>query len=473
VTAKIIASGANYLPIKAKRFFILLSALVFFVPVKARAFTLFGNPNLLSPGQVWSLPFTLFGEQVTPALDVNGFVRYQTLVQQVKTPPQLQYKHLFRSLMAPSLDLEVNLQLTSTQRIHAQFLPLDGGLLRPTVYEIYPGGGWTARTVREGGEPSELWYEGQVLNWLSPEDRYPLDLKLVVGRFPLSFQNGILLSNIVNGFAVSKDNIEFSDWSNLNIIFFLTRGETQGGLEPLQKQEDRKNLTGIESDADIGEYFVEGTFIASYDNPRTIQYPKNLNRFFWGLSVTRSIGEEGFTLRALGNTGNESQGNGQFLALETTHQLGKVRPYFNIFGATRHFVTASQQFDAPLFNEGILLAPDRLTPTPGIKGSANDEIGGILGVILNPRGHTTVTPELGYTFDNSSPGNNQFGSALQIQTDLAEYIIPGNSLQAVAARGLLYGAFARFTIAGIYNQNPNLTNESFDYISKLELIYQF
>jgi hypothetical protein len=464
---------ASRVTTKANRLLILILTLLVLAPTPARAFTLFGSPNLLSPGQVWSLPITLLGEQVTPRLDVDGFVRYQALAEQYQTPPELQYKHLFRSLMVPEVDLEVNLQLTATQRIHAQFLPLDGGFLRPTVYQVYPGGGWTVRTVREGGEPAELWYEGEVLNWLTPRDQYPLDLNFVIGRFPLSFQNGILLNNIVDGFSVAKDNIQFSNWSNLNIIYFLTRGETQGGLEPYQKQEDRKNLTGIDADADIGDYFVEGTFIASYDNPRTIQYPKNLNRFFWGLSLTRSIGEEGVTLRVLGNTGNESQGNGQFLGLETTHEFAGTRPYFNVFGATRNFVTASQQFDAPLINEGILLAPDRLTPTPGLKGSANDEIGGVLGVLLNPRGHTTFTPEMGYTFDNASPGNNQYGAALQIQSDLAEYVIPGNNMRAIASRGLLYGALARLTIGGIYNQNPNLTGESFDYISKLELIYQF
>jgi hypothetical protein len=459
--------------LKAERLWMfLIPALLLIAPARAQAFTLFGDPNVLSPGQVWSLPFTLFGEQVTPRLDVDGFVRTQFLVQQLKAP-EYGFDHLFRSLIVPDVDLEVNLQLTATQRIHAQFQPLDGGFARPTQYEVYPGGGWTVRTVRDGGEPAELWYEGEFLNWLTPRDQYPLDLNLTIGRFPLSFQNGILMNNIADGLAISKDSIQLFNWSNLNIIYFLTWGETQGGFTATQQQQERKNLTGINTDADIGDYFVEGSFFASYDNPRTIQYPADLNRFFWGLSVTRSIGEEGFTLRALGSTGNESQGNGQFFSIETTHEFMDTRPYFNIFGATKNFLTASQQFDAPLINEGILLTPDRLTPTPSLDGSANDEIGAILGIILNPRGHTTFTPEMGYTYDNTSPGNDQFGAALQIQSDLAEYIIPGNHLRTLAERGLFYGMLARLTLAGIYNRNSTLAGESFDYISKLELIYEF
>ncbi|HTU43271.1 MAG TPA: hypothetical protein VMF10_16300 [Candidatus Aquilonibacter sp.] len=473
IRGKLKLRNSKGVALKAKwRWMIFIGALLLTAPAPVWAFTLFGDPNVLSPGQVWSLPFTLFGEQVTPRLDVDGFVRTQILAEQLKAP-EYGFDHYFRSLLVPEVDLEVNLQLTATQRIHMQFLPLDGGFARPTQYEIYPGGGWTVRTVRDGGEPAEVWYEGEIFNWLAPKDQYPLDLNLAIGRFPLSFQNGILMNNIADGFAISKDNIQLFNWSNLNIIYFLTWGETQGGFTAEQQQQERKNLTGIDSDADIGNYFVEGDFLASYDNPRTIQYPANLNRFFWALSVTRSIGEEGFTLRAIGSTGNQSQGNGQFFSLETTHEFMDTRPYFNIFGATKNFLTASQQFDAPLINEGILLTPDRLTPTPGLDGSANDEIGGILGVILNPRGHTTFTPELGYTFDNTSNGNNQFGAAFQVQSDLAEYIVPGNTLQAIAARGLLYGTLARLTLAGIYNQNSTVAGESFDYISKLELIYEF
>lgn len=439
-------------------------------PSYARAFTLFGSPGFLSPGPVKSLPFTLLGEQVTPRLDVDGYFRTQILDEQLKFPG---YKHFARSLIAPEVDLEVNLKLTATQRIHAEFQPLDGGLLRPTVYAIRPGGGWTVRTDRAGGEPATLFYEGEFLNWLTPRDQYPLDLNLAVGRFPLSFQNGILLNNIVDGFAISKNNIELGNLSNLNVIYFLTRGETQGGfMDPVQEQEERKNLTGVNFDADVYNYFVEGSFYYSYDNPQTTRFPRDLNRGFWGLSVTRSFGNNGISLRALGDTGNESQGNGQLFVLETGQQALGVYTYVNIFGAT-NWLSASNQFDAPLINEGILLTPDRLTPTPGLKASGAQEVGGIWGIIFNPRGHTTVTPEFGFTVDTAQHNNSQVGAALQIQTDIAEDLMPGNSLEIIAKRGLLYGALARFTIAGIRNENTKIAGESFDYISKLELIYQF
>jgi hypothetical protein len=69
--------------------------------------------------------------------------------------------------------------------------------------------------------------------------------------------------------------------------------------------------------------------------------------------------------------------------------------------------------------------------------------------------------------------DGQFGGAVQLQTNLARYLIGGSTLQDIARRGLLYGILGRFTLAAVLNQNTTVTHESVDYISKLELIYQF
>jgi hypothetical protein len=434
-------------------------------PAAARAFTLFGEPNFVSPGQVWSLPFTLFGEQVTPRLDVDGFLRYQTLNEQLQNQET--------AVMVPEIDLEGNLQLTATQRIHVQYQPIDGGFQLPTVYHMTPGGGWDVRYRRQGGNPSELWYEGEPFNWLSPNDHYPLDFNLAIGRLPLSFQNGIWFNNIADGFAIAKNNIEIGNVSNLNVVYFLTIGETQGGLTPLQSQEERKRATGFDADMDWFDYFFEFGFAYSYDNPQTTRFPRDLNRGFWSIAATRTFGTDAITVRALGSTGNESQGSGALFVVETAKEFWGVRSYFNAFAGTENFLTISQGMDAPLANEAILFTPDRLTPTPGLNASGSNSEGGILGVILNPRGHITYTPEFGFVIDNAGNGNDQQGLALQIQLDPSYYLIPGPTLQDVARRGLLYGTLVRLTLAGVRNQNTQVAGERFDHIEKLELIYQF
>jgi hypothetical protein len=434
-------------------------------PVAARAFTLFGSPDFVSPGQAWSLPFTLFGEQVTPRLDIDGFVRYQVLNEQLKNQDS--------SLMVPEIDLEANLQLTATQRIHAAYFPIDGGFQQPTVYNIRPNTGWDFRYQREGGNPTELWYEGEPLNWLSPNDKYPLDFNFAIGRLPLFFQNGIWFNNIADGFTISKNNIQIGDVSNLNLIYFLTIGETQGGLTPLQAQEERKKVTGFDGDMDWLGYYWEFGFAYSYDNPQTAAFPADLNRGFWAIAATRTFGTEAITLRALGSTGNESQGGGALFVLETAKEFWGVRSYLNAFAGTQNFQTISGGMDAPLANEGILFTPDRLTPTPGLNPSGSNSEGGIFGVIFNPRGHITFTPEFGFVVDNAGDGNDQQALAVQVQFDPSYYLIPGPTVQDVARRGLFYGTLMRLTLGGVRNQNTRVAGERFDHIEKLEMIYLF
>ena len=65
-----------------------------------------------------------------------------------------------------------------------------------------------------------------------------------------------------------------------------------------------------------------------------------------------------------------------------------------------------------------------------------------MGVIFNPKGIVTYTPEFGWLIDNSSQANHQVGVAMQIQADLASLLIPAATLADVARRGILYGFFA-------------------------------
>lgn len=433
------------------------------IPEVAGAITLLGSPPTLSPGQVKSLPFTLFGEQVTPRLDLNGSIRYQTLGMRLDDEAV--------GLMVPELNLDFNLQLTATQRVHALFRPLERGFRKPTFHQFAPENtGWT---VQASGEPARLWYEGQPLNWLTPRDEFPLDISVAGGRLPLAFHNEIWFNNTFDGLAISKNNIQVATVSNLNLIYFLTRGQTQGGLTAVERREARKNVMGLVGFVDWLEYYWQLSWARSYDNERTAAFPEDLDRDFWGLSITRTFGFAGLALRALGSSASASRDAGALFVLEAEKELLGVRGYATVFGGTEDWLPVSQEGSA-LARLGVLFTFDRLTPFPGLTPRGADSMGGVLGVIFNPRGTVTVTPEVGWLIDTSSQHDDQVGAAVLIQADVAKLLIPGETLEATRRRGLLYGLLARVTGIAVHHRNAGPARDTRDdYGGRLELVYKF
>src|SRR5271163_1567215 len=165
---------------------------------RAFAFTLFGS-DFLSPGQQWDPGFSLLGEELSPRLDIDGLIRFQVL--------------------DPQLDIQTNLQLTATQRVYALWRPIEWGNREPTYFQFGNDHGWTGRA---SATPQALFYEGQPINWLSPNDRMPLDFTLAIGRVPLFLQNGLWFNNYMDGFQLSKNNIQLGTLSNLNIMYFFS-----------------------------------------------------------------------------------------------------------------------------------------------------------------------------------------------------------------------------------------------------------
>jgi hypothetical protein len=439
----------------------LLAAAAVCSPQSAGAFTIFGEPPLVSAGQVRSLPFTLFGEQVTPRLDIDGFLRYQVVGSRLNGKSG--------GLMAPELSLDVNLQLTATQRIHALFRPLDQGNGKPTFYQWPENSGWT---VRAEGEPAAIWYEGQPFNWLTPRDSFPLDISVAGGRFPMYFHNGLWFDNILDGFALAKLNLQVGNLSTLGLVYFLSRGQTQGGTTEVEQREERKNVMGLVATADWWGYHVEASWGVGYDNPSTLEFPEDRNRHFWGVSVTRTFGDAGVSLRLLGSTGNRSRDAGVLFVVETAKGFEGFRVYANGFVGSDDWMPVSTQ-GSRTNRLGILFTQDRLLPFPGLRGFANESLGGVVGVILNAKGTVTVTPEFGAVRDNSSLRNDQFGGAVQIQADLASLLMPGATLEDTRRRGLLYGLLGVLTLAGVGNSNDGSGRGRTDYGARLELIYKF
>ena len=397
---------------------------------------------------------------MAPRLDLNGSVRYLTLGQRLQGETQ--------GVMAPQVDLEVNLQLTATQRIHGLWRPLEKGFRDNTFDRFEPDKGWT---VAASGEPQRLFYEGQPLNWLTPGDSFPLDITVAGGRVPLFLHNGLWFDNAFDGFALGKNNLQLGTLSNLNVLYFLSRGQPHGGVTDFEKAEAKKQVMGLYADADWYEYFVEVSWGLAYDNSRGPN-GVDLDRNFWAISVTRSFGHAGVSTRLLGSSANATRAAGVLGVIEAEKEFWGVRGYGTAFYGSADWLPLSEE-GVTLGREGILFTFDRLAPTPGLTARGFDSAGGAFGVIFNPRGAVTVTPEVGWLIDTSSQGNDQFGAALQVQADLSRLVIPGTGLAELKKRGLLYGALARLTIIEVHNEHNGIRGKPDDFGARLEVIYRF
>ena len=102
------------------------------------------------------------------------------------------------------------------------------------------------------------------------------------------------------------EGIQFGELSAADAAAMPIAGEARERLE------QEKNLTGVDVNADWGEYFVEASWAVAYDNGTVRDGRQDLDRHFWALSVTRTLSSSaGVALRAMGSTPNATAGAGE------------------------------------------------------------------------------------------------------------------------------------------------------------------
>lgn len=435
--------------------------------------------KLLGVGPLGKSDLTLFGKTLKPSCDINGTWRLNVIGGRIDADDTV--------IFAPQLDLDLNLQLTATERIHGLVRPFDHGV---SGAPARPDRATQWRILRAERQPDSfdakldfevdrLWAEMEPLTWLSPGDTVPLDILFAGGLIPLAFHNNYWLNDDVLGFAVSKNNIYLPPFANLNVIAFTA-------FDELNRFSDA-TVTGLGVFIDHRGYFVETTFAYALDE--TVRD----DRWFAGVSVTKQLGLSGVALRVLVNENDGVQQGpdlGAIFILETERTVfrewlyaGQVRLYANGFYAT--------EVQAPLSGgnvarQGFLLQTDRSIPIPALLNRGIDSGGFALGVIFNPEGTVTVTPEVGFVRDNRprirsgsrAVGDlEQVGVGLRVQAGLARLLLPGRTFPwykadydkiAQRLKYYLYGTQLRTTL---YYVTP--TAGETEYAARVELVYDF
>jgi len=63
--------------------------------------------------------------------------------------------------------------------------------------------------------------------------------------------------------------------------------------------------------------------------------------------------------------------------------------------------------------------------------------------------------------------------AFALQIELASLLMPGNTLDDLKRRGLLYGTLLQSSFVALRNENTMVAGERFGYGTDAQLVYQF
>ncbi len=434
--------------------------------------------ELLGIGPIGKSDAALFGKTFKPTCNINGTFRANYVGGRINGDNTIAF--------APSLNLDLDIILTATERFHFLFRPFDHGVSgaparpdRATQWRSRPPSG-EKKTLRHFDfEPDRAWFEMQPLTWIFPDDRYPLDFTIAGGRIPLAFHNNYWMNDDVLGFAISKNNIYLPLLQNLNVIAF-------GAFDEMNRFQDAQ-VAGIGAFIDYRGYFVEMTFAYAFD--RTIRN----DRFFSGISVTKQVGLTGVALRFLLNEDDGVQKGpdlGALFVFESETRLfheifygGEARLYANGFYSTRNWAPLT---GGNVARQGFLFQTDRSLTIPSLLNRGIDSGGFAVGMIFNPEGTVTVTPEAGFLRDErkrsrsgkDTAGNlEQIGLGLRVQAGLARLLLSGRTFPWYSAdfdkiderlSDLLYGLQIRTTW---YNIIP--TSGQSEHAFRVELLYDF
>lgn len=295
--------------------------------------------------------------------------------------------------IATRLNLDVNLQLTGTERFHMFFQPLQqNGQF--THYQ-FAGSGPNKFNNDLNVNPVTVFFEGDVgailAGWTNEYKSF--DLPFGVGKMPLFFQNGIWFNDapIGGAFTIPAKNSPMLDISNMDITFF---GEADNVASNAIRDPSgaldihAARLYGFHTEIERHEAYIEFGY-GFTDDTRP-------NSGFSYHNVTAAITKRYWytvsnSLRFIGNFGQHPNNgapktaDGYVFLVENsliTPLPSTLVPYFNgWFGHNRPQALARDPGTGGiLLNTGINFETDGLTGFPKLDDTGNNTWGGAIGL---------------------------------------------------------------------------------------------
>lgn len=290
-----------------------------------------------------------------------------------------------QATVATRLNLEIDLGLTATERLHLFVRPFDEDG-RFTRYD-FAGKSDDGFEDHFDFELENLFFEGDLARlaegFSGEENR--ADLPFAVGLVPMLTQNGIWLLDAFTGGAVTVPAFSSRalDASNIDLTFFAAFDRID---TPAMPEEDAR-LAGLAGFVEANRgYWEFGAAYVDDDGPAELSY--------WNLTAAFTRRYRAFmsnSVRVIGNLGQEpapgfdQTADGVLLLVESsliTSRPQTLVPYLNLFaGFDRPQALArAAGTGGVLFNTGINFESDGLTGYPTLDDRGHDAFGGAVGV---------------------------------------------------------------------------------------------
>lgn len=295
-----------------------------------------------------------------------------------------------QAVVAARLNLDMDLAITATERIHAFARPLD------------QNGSFTRYQVRGGSSNDDfvdelnfnlktLFFEGDagaIAQGLTNRINQ-IDLPFALGRVPLFTQNGIWLDDAFDGFTagITAKHSAALDISNWDLTFFTGLREVTTNAAP---GSDDNRVIGLAGFADLHKGYLEMGYGYLDADQSDLSY-HNLTAAF----TRRYAGRIANSVRLIGNFGQSAKtktADGVLVLLENSlvprRPLNAVPspinfvPYFNLFAGFDSPQPLARAGDSGgvLKNTGINFEGDGLTGYPTLDAGAKDSYGGAFGL---------------------------------------------------------------------------------------------
>lgn len=287
--------------------------------------------------------------------------------------------------IATRLNLDVDLKLTGTERIHAFFAPIQKGNAKFTRFEFGGSDGDRKFNGEFDLNPQTLFFEGDLGSIYSGfsgrEARF--DLPFTVGLFPLFLQNGIWANDAILGAAVSlpAKNSAKLGLPNYDVTFFAAFDNVNnaGIIGP---DNNNANIFGATTFIDAFSGYIE----AGYGLIQGVgeKVAGQLTNFVTAAYTRRYANTLSNSTRVFANFGNGKQDEGLAIISENSLISGlpsTLIPYANFFvgfGNPQPLVDGNGA--GILKNVGINFETDALTGYPKLNDTGSNAFGGAIGL---------------------------------------------------------------------------------------------
>jgi hypothetical protein len=291
--------------------------------------------------------------------------------------------------IATRLNLDVDLKITGTERLHAFFTPIQENNNKFTRFEFGGGDGDEKFNGEFDFEPQTLFFEGDVGSLYSgfSGKEASFDLPFTVGLFPLFLQNGIWANDAILGGAVSlpaKNSAELG-LANFDITFFAAfdNVDNAGIIGAGDDDNHLANLYGVTAFIDAFNGYIEAGYavIQGRDEQDAL-----LTHFLTAAYSRRYANILSNSTRVFANFGDDPVGESNGIAIISENSLisglpSTLLPYANFFvGLENPQPLVDGNGAGILKNVGINFETDALTGYPKLDDTGSNAFGGAIGL---------------------------------------------------------------------------------------------